>query len=80
MPNFLGAMIIRLFFLKVSYFFYTMYIFSKNVRLMLEHYNSVYCGIGIVRGGSMFMDFMGSLTYEFTSPRTFNKVVNFVAL
>lgn len=36
-----------------------------------------YCGIVIIRGGSMFVAFMDSPRQDFTSPQTFNIYENY---
>ena len=52
-----------------------------NRHRLLQNICKDHCGIIIVRGGFRFVDFMGfPYTHEFTSPRTFNKVMNCFAL
>ena len=61
--------------------FYIMTNAFRNRHRLLQKIYKDYCGIIIFCGGFMFVDFVGfPCTHEFTSPRTFNKVMNCFAL
>lgn len=55
---------------------------KKHVtKVATQVYVLVYCGILIVRGGSLFVIFVGyTVIYEYSSPRTISKVIKCLAL